>query len=96
MRASPGRARRIWVDTAPWPIPALVDRMLVTYVEWRETTYAVADTYERWCVAPADERAMRFASYIAALDQEDTAAGMYAASIRELERWLPGPDPARG
>lgn len=96
MRASRRRARRIRVDTAPWPIPALVDRMFVTHVEWRETTYAMADTYGRWCVAPADERAMRFASYIAAVDQEETAAGVYAASIMELERWLPDPDPASG
>ena len=70
--------------------------MFVTHVEWRETTYAMADTYGRWCVAPADERAMRFASYIAAVDQEETAAGVYAASIMELERWLPDPDPASG
>jgi hypothetical protein len=35
------------------PIAALVDRMLAMYVDWRESTDAVADTYGRWCVAPA-------------------------------------------
>jgi hypothetical protein len=39
---SPRRARRIRVDTAAWLIPALVDRVLPTHVEWRETTDAVA------------------------------------------------------
>lgn len=96
MRTSLRRARRIRVDTAPWPIPALVDRVLVTYVEWRETTGVVADTYGRWCVAERCEAAPRFAAYIAALDQEETAAGIYAGSIRELERRLPDSDPARG
>ena len=37
-----------------------------------------------------------FAAYIAALDQEQTAAAMYAESISELERWLPDSDPDRG
>ena len=35
------------------------------------------------------------AAYIAALDQEQTAAAMSAESISELERWLPGSDPDR-
>ncbi len=76
------------MDTAAWPIPALVDHVLATYVEWRQTTDAVADTYGRWCVAPAVEEAARFAAYLAALDQEQTAAGVYAESISELERRL--------
>ena len=37
-----------------------------------------------------------FAAYIAALDQEQTAAAMCAESISELERWLPDSDPDRG
>lgn len=88
MRTSPTRTTRIRVDTAPWPIPALVDRVLVRYVEWREASRAVADTYRRWCVAQRCDGAPRFAAYIAALDQEETAAGTYAESIRELERRL--------
>jgi hypothetical protein len=37
-----------------------------------------------------------FAAYIAALDQEQTAAAIYAESISELERRLPDSDPDRG
>ena len=59
--------------------------MLAAYAEWRETTDAVAHTYGRWCVAPAVEEAATFAAYLAALDQEQTAAGVYAESIGELE-----------
>ena len=80
------------MDTAAWPIPELVDRVLATYVEWCETADAVADAYGRWFVAPAAEEATRFAAYIAALDQEQTAAGMYAGWISELERRLPDSD----
>ncbi|HTU84180.1 MAG TPA: hypothetical protein VMF57_01325 [Solirubrobacteraceae bacterium] len=89
MRASHRQTRGIDVGTAAWPIPALVDNALAMYVEWREATDTVADTYGRWCIAPAGEEAPRFAAYMAALDQEQTAAGMYAGSIKELERWLP-------
>jgi hypothetical protein len=95
MPASQRRARRIRVDTAPWPIPALVDRVLDTYVEWREATYAVADTYGRWRVAPKGEEVPRFAAYMAALDQEETAAAVYAQSIDVLGRRLPDPGGSR-
>lgn len=76
------------MDTAARPVAELVDRTLATYVEWRQTTDAVTDTYGRWCVAPAVEEAPRFAAYLAALDQEQAAAGVYAESISELERRL--------
>jgi hypothetical protein len=39
---------------------------------------------------------MRFAAYLAALDQEQTAAGMCAESISEFERCLADWDPDRG
>ena len=61
-----------------------------------ETTDAVADAYGRWCVAPADEESTRFAAYLAALDQEQTAAGVYGESISELERSLRNSDPDQG
>jgi hypothetical protein len=96
MRHSQRQSRRIRLDAAAWPIPALVDRVLDMYVDWRETTNSVANTYRWWCLAPAVEEAARFAAYLAALDQEQTAAGVYAESITELERWLWGSDPARG
>jgi hypothetical protein len=92
MRTSPRRAGGIRVDTAAWPIPALVDQALATYIDWRETTAAVSDSYERWCAAAAVDGAGRFAAYVASLDQEQTAAGAYADSISELERWLPESD----
>lgn len=95
MRASQKRARRIRVDLAEWPIPGLVDRMLDTYLDWCETADAVAGTYGRWCAAPTGEQGMWFAAYMAALDQEEAAAAVYADSIRELGRWLHDSDSDR-
>jgi hypothetical protein len=59
--------------------------VLAIYVEWRETTHVVDDTYGRWYVAPAAEEAGRFAAYPPVLDQEHTAAAVYAGSISQLE-----------
>ena len=42
------------------------------------------------------EEAVRVAAYLAALDREQTATGVYAESICELERSLPDADPDRG
>jgi hypothetical protein len=92
MRTSPRRSGGIRVDTAAWPVPALIDQALAAYIDWREATRAVTDSYDRWCTAAAIENTARFAAYGAALDQEQTAAGAYADSISELERWLPDSD----
>ena len=69
--------------------PALLDDALATYMKWRETTDAIAESYGRWSVAPAAERAPRFAAYVAALDQEQTAAAMYAESIIQVPSRVP-------
>jgi len=55
--------------------------------------HTVAERYRRWCVAPAVEGATRFAVYLAALDQEQAAAGVHAEVINELEPRLPDSDP---
>ena len=84
--ASPRQAGRIRVDTAAWSSPALVDQVLATYTAWcQRPRNAVADTYGRWWVSPAVEEAARFAAYPPALDQEQTAAAVYAGSISQLE-----------
>jgi hypothetical protein len=66
----------------------LVDEMLVGYVEWREDAEAVRAAYEKWSGAPAREQAWRFSVYLAALEQEESAAKTYAAVVTELDHWL--------
>jgi hypothetical protein len=62
MRDPQRQARGIGVDTAGWPIPALVDDGPATYREWRQTTDAIAESYGRCSVAPAAEQARWFAA----------------------------------
>jgi hypothetical protein len=62
----------------------LVDHMLDTYVEWREHAGIVTDACARWCLASAKERTLRFAAYLAALDQEQAAASGHRDAVAEL------------
>jgi hypothetical protein len=64
-----------------------LDDVMDAYVEWREQSRSVWDAYQRWMyAAPHDER-LRFAAYLAELDQEQRASGVYAATIdRALAR----------
>jgi hypothetical protein len=64
----------------------LVHAVRECYADWREREDAVADAYGQWSAASADEEAVRFSAYVAALDQEAAAAGVYARSIQELGR----------
>jgi hypothetical protein len=82
------QARANGHDILARPMSRLVDEMLDRYVEWREDATAVAECYRRWSGAPAREEAWRFSVYMAALEQEESAADTYAAVIAELDRWL--------
>src|SRR5690242_17071306 len=61
---------------------ALVDHLLELYCEWREDSARVQTVYERFASADADDREPAFASYMAALDQEESAAQTYADQIK--------------
>lgn len=73
-------------DTSPSREAMLMDEMLEVYLHWRESARAVADTYAQWSLAPAPQRAVRFAAYIATLDQEQKSAAAYAEAVGDLER----------
>ena len=73
-------------DQLTAPIRALLDDMLEWYVDWRERALLTRMAYTRWCEASASERRLRFAGYLAALDQEESTAAAYAAIVREVTR----------
>jgi NAD-dependent SIR2 family protein deacetylase len=64
-----------------------LEDVMDAYVDWREQSRNVWDAYQRWVrAAPQDER-LRFAAYLAELDQEQRASAVYAATIdRTLAR----------
>lgn len=84
MRVSLPQSSRTGGDARAWPVAALVDEMLAMYVEWRERAATVADAYARWCAAPPEEGTVRFAAYLATLDQEQATARDYADTISDL------------
>jgi hypothetical protein len=58
------------------------------YTDWREDAAAAAEAFYQWSVAPPADTALRFAAYVAALDQEESAAAVYAQAITQLDRWV--------
>ena len=77
---------------AAWPIPAMVDRALAIYLEWRARPHGRREVPAVVC-RTRRRGATRFAVYLAALDQEQAAAGVHAEVINELEPRLPDSDP---
>jgi hypothetical protein len=65
-----------------------VDEMVAHYAVWRDSACAAKDAYTHWSDAPRDEQADLFTAYVAALDQEESAASTYALLVAEVERWL--------
>ncbi|HET7046789.1 MAG TPA: hypothetical protein VFI54_00840 [Solirubrobacteraceae bacterium] len=59
-----------------------VDRLMDAYVSWREACIRVSNAYGSWAggAAAADESA--FECYMAALEQEERAAQVYAGLVR--------------
>jgi hypothetical protein len=76
--------------------PDAIDRLIELYCDWREECAGVHAAYERFAGAAANNRALAFAAYTAALDREAAAARSYEAQVTRL---MPdgrcGPD-ARG
>jgi hypothetical protein len=60
------------VEGLSWLVTMMLDRLIDHYVEWRESARAVGDAYARWCSATAPECALRYAAYLATLDQSST------------------------
>lgn len=65
--------------------PALVDRMIELYCDWRTECAAVQAAYERFLDASRPDRADAFAAYVAALDQEQSACEFYAQQVRLIQ-----------
>lgn len=63
----------------------LVDRMIELYCDWRTACWDVRGAYDRFLEAPASDRAVAFAAYLAALDREESACEFYAAQVRAIQ-----------
>ena len=75
----------------------LLEEAILAYVGWREACIAVWDTYLRWASAEPSEAALTFAAYLAALDREERASGVYARMSQRVGDVLRAPrEPAPG
>jgi hypothetical protein len=59
-----------------------IDALVDEYVRWREECLMVHRAYDFWLVAPARERPLAHAAYVAALDREGEAAASYERSVQ--------------
>jgi hypothetical protein len=60
----------------------LVDRLMEAYISWREACLQLTDAYGSWATETGPGATSAFGWYMAALDQEERAAEVYAGLVR--------------
>jgi hypothetical protein len=60
----------------------LVDGLIEAYVSWREACLRVSDAYGSWASKTGLGATSAFGRYMAALDDEEQAAEVYAGLVR--------------
>jgi hypothetical protein len=60
----------------------VVDKLVDAYVTWREACLRVSDAYGSWAGETGPGAMSAFGWYMAALDQEEQAAEVYAGLVR--------------
>ncbi|HTX32392.1 MAG TPA: hypothetical protein VMD09_13500 [Solirubrobacteraceae bacterium] len=70
-----------------WADPA-TDALLEGYVAWREASSELAAAHRRWAQSDPHDAGLAGAGYLAALDREQKAAGVYEELVRDLSRLL--------
>jgi hypothetical protein len=63
---------------------SLIDVVVLHYTSWREQSLAVRLAYQQWTDSARAERTPAYAGYLAALDREGHAAGVYADQIERV------------
>ena len=70
------------------------DALVEAYVDWRETCARVSDAYGFWASEEGSGGRVAFGLYIAALDEEQQAAEVYAGVLSRAENTPWSEDPA--
>ena len=66
------------------PNTQYLDDLVDRYVGWREACALVAETYESWRLAAREDQSLAFRRYVAALNGEEEAAGVYQQTVERL------------
>lgn len=64
----------------------LVDELVEAYVEWRETCARVNDAHRSWASETGPGGRFAFELCMAALDEEEQAAEVYAGLVRRADK----------
>jgi hypothetical protein len=64
----------------------LLCAQLESYVNWRAQSRLVTESYRAWRRAETTERNRAFARYLAALDREEFAAGVYRRALEPIDQ----------
>ena len=64
----------------------LLDNLVDAYVDWREACARVNDAYRSWASTTGPCGGAAFGEYMAALDEEEWAADVYAGLVRRAEK----------
>ncbi len=67
----------------------LIDRLIELYCDWRSQCWNVRAAYAQFTAATADDRAVAYAAYLAALDREESAADLYAEQVARVASLAP-------
>jgi hypothetical protein len=62
----------------------VVDKLIDAYVSWREACLRVSNAYGSWAGETGPGATSSFGRYMAALDQEERAADVYAGLVRRV------------
>ncbi len=63
-----------------------LDAQIDSYVNWRDESRAVAESYRNWNLAAGSERDVAFEQYVAALDREEHAAHGYRRVVERAHQ----------
>jgi hypothetical protein len=77
---------RTFIDSDSAPLQRSIDALLEVYLSWRAECDAVRQAYQSWTDSDRSQRALAYAGYVAALDREEHAAGVYAHQIEHVSR----------
>jgi hypothetical protein len=64
---------------------AVLDIVMDSYVQWRDESRGVHESYRQWQLASRDERDIAFERYLVALEREERAAHGYRRVVEETD-----------
>lgn len=62
-----------------------LDALMDSYINWRNDSRAVEESYRRWTASTGGDRGLAFDQYLLALDREERAAYGYRHALEHAQ-----------